>query len=68
MAIATYESLCIDAVDPGRLSTFWAPLLGLEVAETDQRLVLRAPDADIGWTVMADPAGNEFCAFLRGDG
>jgi hypothetical protein len=26
--------------------------------------VLRRPDDDIAWTVMADPDGNEFCAFL----
>jgi catechol 2,3-dioxygenase-like lactoylglutathione lyase family enzyme len=25
--------------------------------------VLRAKDDEIGWTVMADPDGNEFCAF-----
>jgi hypothetical protein len=25
--------------------------------------VLRRPDDDIRWTVMADPEGNEFCAF-----
>jgi hypothetical protein len=25
--------------------------------------VLREPDDDIGWTVMADPEGNEFCVF-----
>ncbi|NUR07935.1 MAG: VOC family protein [Nocardioidaceae bacterium] len=25
--------------------------------------VLRAQDDEIGWTVMADPDGNEFCAF-----
>ncbi len=25
--------------------------------------VLREPDEDISWTVMADPDGNEFCAF-----
>ena len=25
--------------------------------------VLRRPDCDIGWTVLADPDGNEFCAF-----
>lgn len=25
--------------------------------------VLRPPDEDISWTVMADPEGNEFCAF-----
>ncbi|MDQ3616276.1 MAG: hypothetical protein M3393_06590 [Actinomycetota bacterium] len=26
-------------------------------------IVLRARDDEIGWTVMADPEGNEFCAF-----
>jgi hypothetical protein len=25
--------------------------------------VLREPDGDIGWTVLADPEGNEFCVF-----
>ena len=27
--------------------------------------VLRAQDDEIGWTVMADPDGNEFCAFVE---
>jgi hypothetical protein len=26
--------------------------------------VLRPQDDEIGWTVLADPAGNEFCAFV----
>jgi Glyoxalase-like domain len=26
-------------------------------------VVLREPDGDIGWHVLADPEGNEFCAF-----
>jgi hypothetical protein len=26
-------------------------------------VVLRHKDDEIGWTVMADPEGNEFCAF-----
>jgi hypothetical protein len=25
--------------------------------------VLREPDGDIGWHILADPEGNEFCAF-----
>jgi predicted enzyme related to lactoylglutathione lyase len=25
--------------------------------------VLRRQDDEIGWTVLADPEGNEFCAF-----
>ena len=28
-------------------------------------VVLRPQDDEIGWTVLADPDGNEFCAFLR---
>jgi len=28
--------------------------------------VLRTPDEEISWTVLADPEGNEFCAFTRG--
>lgn len=27
--------------------------------------VLREPDDEIAWTVMADPEGGEFCAFVR---
>lgn len=27
--------------------------------------LLREPDEEIGWTVMADPEGNEFCVFER---
>jgi catechol 2,3-dioxygenase-like lactoylglutathione lyase family enzyme len=26
-------------------------------------VVVRPPDADISWTILADPQGNEFCAF-----
>ena len=33
------------------------PLVGLGAR------VLRAPDEDIDWWVVADPEGNEFCAF-----
>jgi predicted enzyme related to lactoylglutathione lyase len=25
--------------------------------------VLRRPDGEVRWTVLADPEGNEFCAF-----
>jgi hypothetical protein len=41
-----------------------------DVDTTDVRLltaygarVLRAPDDEVTWTVLADPEGNEFCAF-----
>lgn len=26
-------------------------------------VLLRSPDDDVGWHVLADPAGNEFCVF-----
>ena len=29
--------------------------------------ILRAPDEEIRWTVLADPDGNEFCAFTERD-
>jgi hypothetical protein len=29
--------------------------------------VLRRPDDEIAWTVLADPEGNEFCVFERAD-
>jgi hypothetical protein len=47
--------------------------LDLEVDDV-QRLVdhgaavLREPDDVISWHVLADPEGNEFCAFVRKDG
>ena len=30
--------------------------------------VLREPDDDISWWILADPEGNEFCAFPPGTG
>jgi hypothetical protein len=30
--------------------------------------VLRASDDEISWWIMADPEGNEFCAFARRGG
>lgn len=36
----------------------------LELLVGDGAHVLRAPDDDISWTVLADPEGNEFCAFV----
>lgn len=113
MALATFKDLCLDAVDPVRLGTFWGAALGLEVHragdDSDGDVVLRGAtpahtvwvnrvpeprtgknrvhldlnvasveqltalgarvlDADsFTWTVMADPEGGEFCAFVRAD-
>jgi Glyoxalase-like domain len=107
MPPAAYKDLCLDAVDPRRLGTFWAAALGLSLDELgDGDVVLRGPSPghgvwvnavpepktvknrmhldvharsvdellDLGatvvaeqprWTVMADPEGGEFCAFVR---
>jgi hypothetical protein len=43
MAIATYQGLCIDAVDAQRMARFWAPLLQLDLADGDT--TLRGPTA-----------------------
>jgi hypothetical protein len=106
MAIATYESLCIDAVDTALLGRFWAAALGLELELLDDgdakltgptkahtiwvnavpepvtvkqrvHLDIRAQspgdvealdatvvDADsFPWVVMKDPEGGELCVF-----
>jgi hypothetical protein len=41
---------------------------GVEVGdlETAGATVLRKPDDEIRWTIMADPEGNEFCVFAPG--
>ena len=108
MAIATYNSLCIDAVDTATMSRFWAGALRLTEEErrdggpvrltgaTPQHAVWINPvpepvtvkqrvhldvradslaelerlgatvvDGDsFPWTVMKDPEGGELCAFL----
>lgn len=35
----------------------------VESLVADGATVVRPRDDEIGWTVMADPEGNEFCAF-----
>jgi hypothetical protein len=41
----------------------WDIYSHVEDMEAAGATVLRARDEDIGWTVMADPEGNEFCVF-----
>jgi hypothetical protein len=110
MAIARFKDLCLDAVDPARLGSFWAAALGRhwEIQDDGDGLltgptprhtiwVNRVPEGktvkhrvhlDIyvrdlaslealgatvveprhgtrAWTIMADPEGGEFCAFPR---
>ena len=110
MGFATWQDLCLDALDVAAQSGFWAAVTGLEVVgpaehrrlegfsprhtiwvnEVDRAHTVKnrvhpdvyvasvedltalgatvlAPAAEtgFGWTVLADPEGNEFCAFLR---
>ncbi|WP_134741043.1 VOC family protein [Nocardioides sp. 503] len=110
MSLATYQALCIDAVDAARMSHFWAGVLGRERHERDddtspvrlsgptdrhtvwvnqvpqpvtvkQRvhldvhaggvddvLALGATPRDLetfAWKVLADPEGGELCVFER---
>ena len=113
MPIARWKDLCIDAVDPVRLATFWGALLGLDVevlddgdavlrgddpgrtiwvnavpeaksvkhrvhidvraADRDAVVALgatvleRAEDTGHHWSTLADPEGGELCVFLRDD-
>jgi catechol 2,3-dioxygenase-like lactoylglutathione lyase family enzyme len=39
MALASFQDLCIDAVDPDVLGSFWAAVLGLEVTRREDGLV-----------------------------
>ena len=45
------RDIVIDCARPSALAAFWADVL--EGTTPGQR-----------WTVLADPEGNEFCAFL----
>jgi hypothetical protein len=108
MAIATWQDLCIDAVDADRLGRFWAEVLGLtyvahddgdaqldgptpehrvwintvpepvtvkqrvhldvHVASVDDVLALGATPEDVDsfrWKVLRDPEGGELCVFER---
>ena len=49
-----------DRQEPVHLDVTTADLDALVAAGAT---VLRAQDDEIGWTVLADPDGNEFCAF-----
>jgi len=105
-----WKDLCLDAVDVGTQSAFWASVIGLgaeaegeprrltgatpeqqvwvnpvdrphvvknrvhldvDCASVDDlvglgaRVVAPAAETGLGWTLVVDPEGNEFCAFTR---
>jgi len=108
MSLATYQALCIDAVDASRMSHFWSGVLGRErhpsdagpvrlsgptdqhtvwvnqvpepvtvkqrvhldvhAASVDEALALGATPVDLEsfvWKVLRDPEGGELCVFER---
>ena len=110
MSLVTWQDLCMDAVDVGPQTRFWAEVSGLQVGDATPparlvgptsrhtlwvnpvdrphrtknrvhldvdcgslddltalgaRVLAPASETGFGWSVMADPEGNEFCAFVR---
>lgn len=74
--MAATVQVTFDAADPGALAAFWAEVLGYRLEDPPAGFATwdaaldawgvppenRMPDAiDVGWVVMADPEGNEFC-------
>jgi len=51
-------ALCFDAHDPARLAPFWAGVLGREVVEDDDGLVL-LPNVDTEFRIEFFPTGDE---------
>jgi hypothetical protein len=59
-------NITFDCADPSALARFWGQVTGLPVIEEPQLVQLGATVVsdqrpDIGWVIMADPEGNEFC-------
>jgi hypothetical protein len=64
MPILTFDFVCVPEPKPAKNRIHWdvtAPDVAALVARGAS--VLRRPDEEVGWTVLADPEGNEFCAF-----
>jgi hypothetical protein len=67
------RDISFDCTDHHRIARFWADVLGYrvrpresgETADDPARTLQEIRDAQgaLTWTIMADPEGNEFCAF-----
>ncbi len=57
MPLAMFKDFCIDANDPNVPGSTRRHLLDAGAT------LVRHRDDDIGWHVLADPEGNEFCVF-----
>ncbi len=56
MSLVTWRDLCLDALDVASVDD----LVGLGATVT-----AAAEETGLGWSRMADPEGNDFCAFVR---
>ena len=108
MPLAAWKDLCLDAVDPVVIGTFWSQVLRLDLTMRDDGVAMLrgsrpeetvwvnpvpeprtvknrmhldvntasvaellhlgatvVDDESFHWTVLADPEGGEFCAFVR---
>ncbi|MGW2326132.1 VOC family protein [Streptomyces sp. NPDC001700] len=68
--LSPVRHISFDAHDPYALARFWSQLTGCAITDEEVRRLLglgartvddRRTDDGMGWVVMADPEGNEFC-------
>lgn len=66
MRIRTMDFVPVPEPKAGKNRIHWdVTVPDLEPLVEAGATVLREPDDDIGWHVLADPEGNEFCAFTQ---
>ena len=69
MTAATFQSLCIDAVDAPRLARFWAEVLGLRVErDSDRGRVAPAGPFDLAHATAVERAVENAEPRLEGCG
>ena len=55
----------VPEVKSGPNSIHWDVAGDVAALRAAGATVLREPDGDISWQIMADPEGNEFCVFAE---
>src|SRR5215475_14399917 len=66
MPITTMDFVPVPEPKTGKNRVHWDVMVsGVAPLVEAGATVLREPDVNIGWHVMADPEGNEFCAFTQ---
>jgi len=62
----TWKFVPVDDARSVKNRVHWDVFADVEPLTVAGATVLRPRDDEISWTVLADPDGNEFCAFDRG--